>query len=211
MILKEKLDSLGYDYEELDDQIFLIKNFVKPEELDACYQFCISKSQEDWKRRYLDTIIEDALQKFNRDDIWELEAEGLISINPDWIDKTIDLGEAGQYPWIFAQRIKEFVSDDVEPTPLVGVQRHYTGTSLKEHIDSETSEDLVLAAVVYFNDDYVDGELYFPTRGIELRPPKGSLMLFSTGKEYLHGVKTVGEGPDRLVTAGFVWRKGARA
>lgn len=206
MVITEKLDELNFNWEQLDTDIYYIHDFATPEELDFCYNFCISATEEEWSARYLDTIRQEGLHRFNRDDIDNLINEGLLDINEEWIDRTLEL--KGELPHIFAKRIQSFLTDDLEATGLVGIQRHYPGASLGEHIDAETSEHLRYAAVFYINDDFNGGRLYFPKRGLTVEPRAGSLIIFPTGKEYLHGVGVVEPGPTRYAIANFVWTRG---
>ena len=60
--------------------------------------------------------------------------------------------------------------------------------------------------VLYFNDDYEGGELVFQHKPIEIKPKKGSLMVFPATEEYSHAVKKV-SGNDRYVFSAFVYAR----
>lgn len=60
-----------------------------------------------------------------------------------------------------------------------------------------------LATVIYLNDDYVGGELYFPNQGIQFKPKKGAVYFFPGDRNYIHGV-TVLESGIRY-TCPFFW------
>lgn len=209
MIYEDKLDEMGFEWEKLADEVYYIHGFATEEELKFCYDFCVNATEEQWSSRYWNTLVEEAKERFGRTDVENLVEEGLMSINPEWLDKTIHLD--GPVPGAFAERIKEFISDDLEATALVGIQRHYPGSSLAEHIDAETSEHLRYAAVFYVNDDFNGGKLYFPLLNLEVQPRAGSLIIFATGREYLHGVSTVEDGPTRYAIANFIWTRGKMA
>jgi hypothetical protein len=49
-------------------------------------------------------------------------------------------------------------------------------------------------AILYLNDDYEGGELYFPEHSIEFKPRANSLILFPGGVENIHGVKEITSG-----------------
>jgi len=59
--------------------------------------------------------------------------------------------------------------------------------------------------VLYLNDDYLGGELYFSNLNLEFKFPKGSMVVFATGDEYMHGVKEILEGPTRYVITSFIF------
>jgi hypothetical protein len=78
------------------------------------------------------------------------------------------------------------------------------GVELKSHTDQHTDPSIHYATIIYINDDYVDGELFFPNKDIALRPKPGDLLFFPGNEEYEHGVKHVGDGPIRYVIVGFI-------
>ena len=49
-------------------------------------------------------------------------------------------------------------------------------------------------AILYLNDDYEGGELYFPDHGIEIKPNKYSIYILPGGVENIHGVKEILSG-----------------
>jgi hypothetical protein len=50
------------------------------------------------------------------------------------------------------------------------------------------------SGLLFFNDDYEGGELYFENLGVELKPEPGDLVLFRGDARRLHGVKKVTSG-----------------
>jgi hypothetical protein len=87
------------------------------------------------------------------------------------------------------------------------IQRMQEGVELKAHTDQHTDPSIRYATILYLNDDYADGELFFPNLDIELKPKAGTLVFFPGDEEYKHGVKHVGEGPIRYVLVGFIKEK----
>lgn len=204
MILLDKIKSLGYEVEIIDDGIYRIFNFLKDEEASFLHSFAKDATEEQWQEEYIQTLTETAIHQFGRTDIWELEKEGLLGINPDWFDRTITI--PGMLPEILADRMQQFFNGEEKVTPLITIQRHYPGTRLDEHVDQDHDPNLMYASVAYINDDFIDGELYFPERKLEIRPVARSLVIFSAAQGYLHGVRMVGEGPTRYAIASFIWK-----
>jgi|DEB0MinimDraft_12_1074336.scaffolds.fasta_scaffold15660_2 hypothetical protein len=64
------------------------------------------------------------------------------------------------------------------------------GLEEKKGIDHPTKYR-TYSAIFYINDDYDGGEIYFPNWGIEIKPKAGSLVIFPSNDEYVHGVKEV--------------------
>lgn len=48
--------------------------------------------------------------------------------------------------------------------------------------------------VLYFNEDYEGGSIYFPNKDIEVKPKANTLAFFPGNDEYLHGVHAITEG-----------------
>lgn len=49
-------------------------------------------------------------------------------------------------------------------------------------------------SVIYLNDGYEGGEIYFPEYGIELKPKPGTVVFFPSNNMYNHGVKPITSG-----------------
>ena len=78
------------------------------------------------------------------------------------------------------------------------------GVQLKSHTDQHTDPSIKYAAILYLNDDYADGTLFFKNKDIDLRPKPRDLLVFPGNEEYEHGVRFVGAGPVRYVLVRFV-------
>jgi predicted 2-oxoglutarate/Fe(II)-dependent dioxygenase YbiX len=50
------------------------------------------------------------------------------------------------------------------------------------------------ASLVYLNDDYEGGEVFFPTLNIQIKPSTGLLLAFRGGREHVHGVSKITRG-----------------
>lgn len=150
------------------------------------------------------------MQKFGRDDVENLVAEGKFEITKNWQDKNLNIGK---YPFQRAlfnrlNDLVEKVDNSLEVSGFATIQRMQEGVELKAHTDQHTDPSIKYAAILYLNDDYVDGELFFANSGLELKPKPGSLVLFPGNDEYNHGVRHVGAGPIRYVLVSFIKEKG---
>lgn len=59
------------------------------------------------------------------------------------------------------------------------------------------------AALVYFNDDYTGGEIFFPDYDIAIKPEPNEFISFPGNRYYIHGVKEMIDGK-RFVMQDFV-------
>lgn len=70
------------------------------------------------------------------------------------------------------------------------------GSYAGKHIDSHSGYEFVqFSSVLYLNDNYSGGELYFPNQDFLYKPKAGDIVTFpSGGTEYMHSVNRVTEG-----------------
>jgi hypothetical protein len=205
MLTIDHIKDLGYSVEEVGDRIYLVSNFATPDELETLYEEVTNAAEEAWADGYLSEVRKHSLAKFGRDDIENLIAEGLLEVTDHFADKTLrikdeDLRFTLQYR---AAAIFE-KAGDLEFTGFMNHQRLYPGSYLTAHFDQYSDKLVQYAGVLYINDDYVDGEVFFPDHDLQLRPAPGDLLIFPGTKEYVHGVHPVGEGPVRYILPAFI-------
>ena len=83
-----------------------------------------------------------------------------------------------------------------------GIAGHYSphvdGESVWKHPDGSMSwrksVDRDLSVLIYLNDDYKGGDLFFPDLKIRIKPEPGMLVCFPSTHHYVHGVEPVTEG-----------------
>lgn len=207
---KEQLVQGNYEFEEVTENILWIKNFLKQEELDFVLNIINKASQADWEVEYMGNLKNFCMSKFGRDDVDNLVAEGKFEITQNWVDKNLNILK---YPeqQIYYKRLADMVEASDSSLMLSGlatIQRMQEGVELKAHTDQHTDPSIRYATIVYINNDYVDGEIFFPNMDISLRPNPGDLLFFPGDDHHNHGVKHVGAGPIRYVIVGFIKEKG---
>lgn len=84
---------------------------------------------------------------------------------------------------------KEFVFNKMDH-----LYRFRVGDEMKVHYDMGMDPIIKYGAVLYLNDDYEGGEIYYPNLGIEIKPEAMSLVLHSSNMTHSHGVKPVTKG-----------------
>jgi predicted 2-oxoglutarate/Fe(II)-dependent dioxygenase YbiX len=90
-------------------------------------------------------------------------------------------------------------------TPL-SISKYFEGKGMGPHVDSysETPKE-ILSIVLYLNDDYEGGELYFKNQNIKVKPEAGSLIAFPSVDPYFHESLPVSFGI-KYISPGF-WIK----
>jgi prolyl 4-hydroxylase len=90
----------------------------------------------------------------------------------------------------------------------LGLVRWRIGDSQDPHADAENPDGSLhqyhwrkIGCVLYLNDDYQGGEIYFPNQRLELKPQPNTLMFFPGTLEYLHGVRSITSGVRYTLTS----------
>ena len=204
--MKKQFDDAGFVTEIVKDEILIIRNFMTQEEFDFVWKVINETPEEDWFVHYREHLKQFCLEKFGRDDVENLVAEGKYEITRGWDDKNLDLNNTKLANSLQSRFQKLLLEADpsLELAGFATLQRMQEGVELKSHTDQHTDPSIRYATILYLNDDYSDGDLFFVNKDITVRPRPGDLLLFPGNEEYEHGVKHVGPGPIRYVIVGFI-------
>ena len=205
--LKKEFEDAGYSVEVFHDNVLFVKDFLKPEELENILNIIENTPNEDWSIEYTKNLARFCMEKFGRDDVDNLVAEGKFEITQGWEDKNLNI-TSEPISNILQKRLGDLL-EKADPSLELGgfgtLQRMQEGVELKSHTDQHTDPSIKHAAILYINDDYKDGTLFFKNKeNSDLKPKPGTLLIFPGNEEYEHGVRFVGEGPIRYVTVGFM-------
>lgn len=208
--LKDGFRQNKFSFTEITDELISVANFLTDDELDFIWSKIKSATQEDWEIEYMSNLKNFCLEKFGRDDVDNLVAEGKFEITQNWVDKNLNISNNQKYQ-VFYERLNSLVKKadpTLELSGLATIQRMQPGVELKSHTDQHTDPSIRYAAILYINDDYKDGELFFKNLDLKLRPKPKSLLIFPGNEKYEHGVETVSDGPIRYVLVGFIKESG---
>jgi hypothetical protein len=178
---------LNNNFEKFGENIFVYKNFLSKEEISS---------------------ILNSVQKFD-DSEWS-ETGGSHVVSP-WIE-TIEF---------VSDRIKENIPEPLEPHGRVAcVVRMKKGGYWGEHVDNYDHEGVVDKAdlyvegmdyeekkiteygiIIYLNNDFVGGELYYPNQDLVYTPNPGDLVIHAAKEECRHGVKEITDGVRYTITS----------
>jgi hypothetical protein len=204
--LKKELVEANYNVIDITDNISLVENFISPEELKTLTDIIESTPEEEWFIAYQKSLAEFCLEKFGSTDVEKLVAEGKYEITQGWDDKILNINQS-KITRTIQRRLNSLVQKADSTLELGGmgtIQRMQNEVELKSHIDQTTDPSVRYSGVLYLNDNYSKGEIFFNNLGIELKPKAGSLLIFPGDTEHEHGVRHVGPGPIRHVIAGFI-------
>ena len=204
--LKKELEDAGYVVKEPIDQVLVVEDFASSEELKHVFNIIDNLTQDDWCIEYTKNLARFCLQKFGRDDVENLVKEGKFEITQGWQDKNyLVYGDPIVTAWLNkVMAILNIADPSLEQAGMVTLQRMQEGVELKAHTDQHTDPSIKYATILYLNNNYVAGELFFSNKGLELKPKPGTLVFFPGTDEFNHGVRHVGKGPIRYVLVGFI-------
>jgi hypothetical protein len=204
--LKKELESGGFVVNEIVDNVIVVENFLSPDDLKIITDIIDNLPEEDWFIEYTQNLKRFCLEKFGRDDVDNLVAEGKFEVTHGWQDKNYNL-ENEVVTHSIIERLSHFVKlvdPSLEASGLKTLQRMQEGIQLKAHTDQDTDPSIRYATIIYINDNYNGGELFFTNKDIEIKPKAGSLIVFPGTNEFNHGVRHVQAGPIRYVLVGFI-------
>jgi hypothetical protein len=207
VFLKKEFDDSGYNTEVFHDQILFVKDFLQAEELKTILEIIDNTPNEDWSIEYTKNLARFCMEKFGRDDVDNLVAEGKFEITQGWEDKNLNITNKTINATLQSRlgKLLAIADPSLELGGFGTLQRMQSGFELKAHTDQHTDPSIRYAAIMYINDDYKDGTLFFKNKeNSDLRPKPGTLLIFPGNEEYEHGVRLVGEGPIRYVAVGFI-------
>lgn len=104
------------------------------------------------------------------------------------------------------------LSEDIYPEYL-GLVKWEIGDVQHPHADGEEVNGKHqfywrnFGCVLYLNDDYDGGEIYFPNQNIEIKPKPNTLVFFPGTLEFLHGVNPITKGIRYTLTSFWTFDK----
>jgi hypothetical protein len=172
-----------------NNEIIVIKNFLKQEVIDKIISLAESLEEEDWSRLnheasddYLDKIY--SINGPSSKKVHGLDGDFIAQITNNAKDILFNIYKD--------EKEKISISD-------FGILSRTSGRGMGEHHDSgdgdphETKYGLVLYLNTQ-NKDFTGGELYYPKLNVTYYPAAGDLVIHPGSEEYSHEVKDVTSG-----------------
>ena len=94
-----------------------------------------------------------------------------------------------------------------KPNPL-SISKYIEGASMGPHVDDygiASATTPLMSAVLYLNDDYEGGELYFKNQDVLIKPESGSIVVFPSVAPFYHESKEIISGNKYMCPA--FWHK----
>jgi hypothetical protein len=203
-LLKDRVENSGFEYKRLGDDAYLIYDFLKEEERLAFLKLAEDTLPPEWCFQYLKELEETGLRNYGRSDIASLIQEGKLMLIPRNMDQVISTEPLMDLATEITDRVNKIFPPQYQSIRYGVIQRHYEGVGLEDHRDTDCNPNLKYATVVYLNNDFDGGEIYFKDDDLtmEIKPVPGSCIIFNANR--LHGTNPVVGKSVRYVLTSFV-------
>lgn len=160
--------------------IHVIENFVTHEE--SCIFNCYIRTNSIWQQNAEHEVWNNRVHTFEMftEENVKTTAQQAIDRVKEKIETTLDIELSKNAP---------------------SMVRWLVGNGQAPHADKQLPDGTPnmypqndIASLVYINDDYEGGEIFFPNQGLQFKPPRNSLIFFPGDVNFLHGVTTVTNG-----------------
>ena len=101
----------------------------------------------------------------------------------------------------YKETVETIFERKVKPVNICHAQKWNPGGEAAPHADNSSKdgqpnafETNKFVTLLYLNNDYEGGEIYFPDSKVEFQPKRCSLVSFNGGIENIHGVRTIKKG-----------------
>lgn len=176
---------------KIDPNIFMFKDFINKEESQKLINIAKNAGEEEWAN-------------------YNYTEKGP---NDEWDDRILMLEKCNDFDSSVKEltddifnRIKQSVGDVLKKDiyEYIGfntIYRSIIGQEMKTHSDSGLGPSFKYGVVLYLNDDYTGGEIYYPNVDVEVKPEACSMILHPAHEAYRHGVKKVSAGTRYSMTS----------
>jgi hypothetical protein len=99
------------------------------------------------------------------------------------------------------------IEDKINIGKIFVLNKYRENEEMGQHTDwNEDQNTLEYSFVVYLNDDYEGGEIYFGKQDVKIKPKAGSIILFPSKEPYYHGSLALKSG--RKIFIPHFWQNG---
>ena len=162
--------------EDLKSQIKYIKGYMDPQEAGLVAEY--AKKHSDLFSNYGNNEQEFTVHTYH-------EIQGLDSDLLDMIQETALM----VYSFVlnnYNSKFDHFINEKTH------IAKFVEGKGMHEHFDVSRPNDI--ATLVYLNNDYDGGDIYFPKYEMSFKPEPGDLLCFPDNPSFVHGVKPIIKG-----------------
>lgn len=100
------------------------------------------------------------------------------------------------------QRLIELFDNPGRVNNISAIQRYKPGKGMHLHVDNKLDSSVLYGIVIYLNDDYKGGEIFYPKLNLKIKPKAKSIIIHPASTE--HEVLKVKGEKTRYIISSFV-------
>lgn len=162
--------------EDLKSQIKYIKGFMDPKEAALVTEY--AKKHSELFSNYGNNEQEFTVHTYHE----------IQTLDSDLLD-TIQETALMVYSFVlnnYNSKFDHFINEKTH------IAKFVEGKGMHEHFDASRPNDI--ATLIYLNNDYDGGDIYFPKYEMSFKPEPGDLLCFPDNPNFVHGVKPIIKG-----------------
>lgn len=168
---------------EIYDNIFLYEDFLDEFELNFLLKIAKDTKEDDWQEVYIKQGEE--LDKNSEN------YQKYLKFKNTWTKTTYVPNDLSIF-----ESIKNKVLKVIEPNltiteELYRIKRLTEGRAIDVHYDNVMDFSLKSGVVLYLNDNFNGGEIFYPEFDFQYKPKANTLIIHPASEQYRHGVKEV--------------------
>jgi len=181
-----------------NNEIIVINNFLSKDEIQSIFNYIEKEKQmhkpegissEYFNNRLIQLPTEQNIETISeKEDTKDIAKIYLLNKN-NIVNKINNILKAISEENLYLTGIENLIYSADKGMPI-----HFDDSP--ENLETNTHYGLVL----YLNDDYDGGELYYPKLEIEYKPKCGDLVIHPGTEEYTHGVRDIYNGTRYAIT-----------
>jgi hypothetical protein len=171
---REMVIESGY-FGTSSDKILMVDSIASKEELDIIVN--TAENMDIWDNTIIGNIWNNRVSNFIE----------LRYLSPETFNLIFDIQNR------FLVKVSEFYNVRVQP-PNPSIARWFVGNEQAPHYDKKSYPNYDIGSIIYLNNEYEGGEIYFPQHDIEIRPVAGNAFAFPGDEHYMHGVRKITSG-----------------
>lgn len=177
-----------------DTEIIVHEDFLTQEQAEHL----ISVAEGQAKSRWTMDLVKP--QEGDNYDFWDGKSVFLEHIDGLDINVIIDLETRAR---IIYESFYPELANKVRQSSIFCINRFKAEDSMPVHTDRgphSMNNDILHGMVIYLNDDYQGGEIYYPQQQLSIKPKARSLVIHPASEPYEHGVLPVVRGNRYAIT-----------
>jgi hypothetical protein len=167
----------------VDNNIKIYDNFITEYEKNVLLNYAKASDDSSWIKikHQKEELLKKSPERYNR----------YLQYVKDW-DKTTLMITDHKIVEEIKTRCQEVIGNDLLITEdIYRIKRLTDKRSISTHFDDSQNFSLALGIVIYLNDNFDGGEIYYPNQDFFYKPKERSMIIHPATEEYTHGVKEV--------------------